>query len=144
MFVGTQNNPLQNHWSIKGAVSLLKQILVVSGSYANVARGSEVIELRGLVHSKFPRAHAAHSPLRQLYHRCGRDGVRMGQDLEDPMGKWDGKSWGEPLSFPFLWLVIFISILFFTCQLGWLVGFIPGLDSELETWFSSWKSWKSW
>ena len=42
--------------------------------------------------------------------------------------------------FPFLWLVIFISILFFECQLGWLVGFIPwGLK---RTWFSSWKSWK--
>lgn len=64
-------------------------------------------------------------------------GCEWGKDLEDPMGKWD-----EPLSFPFLWLVIFISILFSCVSLvGWL-DLYDLYPWGLRTWFSSWKSWK--
>ena len=84
----------------KGSREPFKAIHRCFRATANVARGSEVIELPGLVHSKFPRAHSpAHSPLRQLYHRCvdrgrGANGARTwkilwGNEMENlEVNRW--------------------------------------------------------
>ena len=63
-------------------------------------------------------------------------GCEWGKDLEDPMGKWDGKSWGEPLSFPFF-VIGFLHFNPFFQGSAWLGGWIYMIytreDSELDS-----------
>ena len=79
----------------------------------------------------FSGAFSAPPALPQVRTWRGR-GCEWVKDLEDPMGKWDGKSWGEPLSFSFF-VIGYLHFNPFFHVSAWLGGWIyTGVG--LRTW----------
>lgn len=120
MFVGTQNNPLQNHWSIRESSMFPGDRQRCQGKRSHRASWPRAFEVSACA---FSGAFSAPPALPQVRTWRGR-GANGARTWKIPWGNEMGNLEVNRWVFLFLWLVFFISILFFKGRLGWVVGFI--------------------